>query len=114
MKDSVEGFPPEGQKPLQFGKFRTEVVFLPDIGLEQPGMIGTPVKDVRSRQAVALHLTAEVTALHLALQLAETQTLRHMTVPLQAQKVNNLFIIKALAAINQTADNLLAVHGNEC
>src|SRR6202008_5048335 len=91
MKDSVERLPPEGQKPLQFREFRTEVVFLPDIGLEQPGMIRTPVEDVRGRQAVALNRTAEATALHLVLQSAETQTLRHRTGRFQAHKVNKLF-----------------------
>ena len=84
MEDSFERFLPERQKSLQFREFRAEVVFLPDVGLEQPRMIRTPLQDVRGRQAVTLHLTAEVTALHLALQSAETQTLRHMTVPLQA------------------------------
>ena len=35
----------------------------------------------------------------LVLQVAETQILWHATVPLQAQKMNKLFILKALAAI---------------
>ena len=64
-------------------------------------MIGTPVEDVRGRQPVTGKLTPEVTAGHLVLQSAETQILRHATVPLQAQKVNKLFIIKALAAMRK-------------
>src|SRR4051794_34088857 len=68
-------------------------------------MIRTPVEDVRGRQTIASHLPAKVTALHLVLQSAETQTLRHMTVPLHGKKVNKLFTIKGLAAQGRTADN---------
>jgi hypothetical protein len=39
MQDTFERFLPEFQKALQLGKFGAEIVGLPDIGLQQPGMI---------------------------------------------------------------------------
>jgi len=99
MERPVERLLPECEKSLQFREFRAEVIFLPDVGLQQPGMIGTPIKDLRGGEPVTGELAPEVFAGHLVLQLAETQILWHATVPLQAQRVNKMFIIKALAAI---------------
>ena len=52
VERAVERRLPEVEKPLQFGEFGTEIVFLPDVGLKQPGMIGAPVIDVRGGQSV--------------------------------------------------------------
>jgi hypothetical protein len=84
MERTVERLPPEVEKSLQFREFRTEIVFLPDVGLKQPGMIGAPVIDVRGGQSVTGKLAPEVLAGHLVLQFVETQILWHATVPLQA------------------------------
>lgn len=46
MQDTFERFLPEFQKDLQLGKFGAEIVILPDIGLQQPGMIRAPIYDV--------------------------------------------------------------------
>lgn len=73
VEDSVQRLLPEGQKALQFREFRAEIVFLPEIGLEQPGVVRAPVEDVRRSQAITLHLAAEVTARHQVLHVAETQ-----------------------------------------
>jgi hypothetical protein len=64
-------------------------------------MIGAPVEDVRGGEPITGELSPEITIGHLVLQLAETQILRHMTVPLQAEKVNKMFIIKALVALRK-------------
>src|SRR5580700_5427125 len=51
---------PEIEEFVELGKVRAEIVVLPDIGLQEPGMIGPPVEDVGGGQAVALELPAEV------------------------------------------------------
>jgi len=51
---------PERQEALQLRKFREQIVSLPDVGLQQPTMIGTPIQDVCGRQAKASNLLAEV------------------------------------------------------
>jgi hypothetical protein len=43
MQRALELLLPEGQEAVQFGKFGEQIVVLPDIGLEQPAMIGPPV-----------------------------------------------------------------------
>jgi len=43
MQDTFERFLPEFQKALQLGKFGAEIVGLPDVGLQQPGMIRAPI-----------------------------------------------------------------------
>ena len=96
---------PKAQKTPQRGEIGGEIIVLPDVKLEQARMVGQMIMDLGSGQAIAIHLPAEVTALHLVLQAAETQTLRHMTVPLQYEKVNKLFTVKFLAAERKTADN---------
>ncbi len=51
---------PEIQKLLQLGKFREKIVGLPDVRLQQPLMIGTPVQDVCGSQAKTVDLFTEV------------------------------------------------------
>src|SRR5271165_4180408 len=55
---------PELQEALQLGEIRTEIVVLPDIGLQQPRMVGSPVKDFGGCQAVSLHLSFEIVGDH--------------------------------------------------
>jgi hypothetical protein len=43
MQRALELLLPEGQEAVQFGKFGEQIVVLPDIGLQQPAMIGPPV-----------------------------------------------------------------------
>ena len=47
MQDTFERFLPKLQKALQLREIWVEVVVLPDITLQQPGMVRAPVQDVR-------------------------------------------------------------------
>src|SRR5262245_27346640 len=60
MQRAFERALPEQQELLQHRERRTEVVFLPDVALQQPGMIRPPVEDVRSSEAVALKLLLDI------------------------------------------------------
>src|SRR3569833_2197625 len=51
---------PEGKEILQSREFWKQVVVLPDIGLQQRGMIRHPVKDLRRCQPVTQHLFPKV------------------------------------------------------
>src|SRR5262249_10765530 len=51
---------PKGQEAMQLGKFGEEIVVLPDVGLQQPAMIGTPIQNVRGRQAITTDLFTEI------------------------------------------------------
>ena len=52
MQRALELLHPERQKALQLGKFGKEIVVLPDIGLQQPAMIGTSIQDVVSENSI--------------------------------------------------------------
>ena len=60
MQRAVERLRPEVEKLLQHRKFRAEIVLLPDVGLQQPGMIRTAIENVRGGQPVAFKLAAEI------------------------------------------------------
>src|SRR5262245_21402564 len=51
---------PELEKILQAGEARVDVVLLPDIALQQRGVLGKAMKNLGGRQAVARQLRAEV------------------------------------------------------
>src|SRR6516162_3279209 len=55
---------PKLQETLQLRKIRAEIVILPNIGLQQPGMVGSPIHDFGGCQAVSLHLSFEVRGDH--------------------------------------------------
>jgi len=93
---------PEGQEALQLGKFGKQIVVLPNVGLQQPLMIGTPVQDVGGCQAKAFDLPAEVFRNHRVPPSSRTQSFHFRQPSLQAEKVNKLFKIKALAARTAT------------
>jgi hypothetical protein len=102
MQRAVQFLPPKVEKPLQFREYRAEIVLLPHVRLKQPGVIGPPIENVCGGEPVSGKLTPEVTTGHFGPPgISKTQIFRHTTVPLQAQRVNKLFIIKVLAAINQ-------------
>src|SRR5215468_3839670 len=60
MERSLELVLPEGEEFLQLGKLGPHVVVLPDVGLQQPAVVGTAVEDARGGQAKALKLAAEI------------------------------------------------------
>src|SRR5689334_5759760 len=60
VQRSLEGFEPERQKAVQHWKFRAEIVVLPDVGLQQRGMIGQSIQDLRRGKAITFELALEV------------------------------------------------------
>ena len=60
MQRPFQPLQPECQKAVERRKFRTEVVVLPDVGLQQGWMVGKPIEDLRRRQTIALKLAPEV------------------------------------------------------
>src|SRR5262245_32697588 len=56
MQATFDAAVPEIEETAQDGVIRRQVVILPCIALQQAGMIGEVVKDLRSGQAVALEL----------------------------------------------------------
>src|SRR5215218_1940789 len=55
---------PEIEKFVQDREIGAEVVFLPNVGLQQRRVIGKPVQNVRSGQAIAFNLLAKITRNH--------------------------------------------------
>src|SRR6516165_2432771 len=51
---------PKGEKIQQRRKFRKQIVILPDVCLQQRGMIRHPIKNLGRRKSVAQHLFPEV------------------------------------------------------
>ena len=64
MKQAVQLPRPEIEKLLQLGEMRVQVVLLPDVGLQDSGMIGHSVQDVGGRQTEPFELPTEVWAHH--------------------------------------------------
>src|SRR5581483_1347933 len=60
VQRTFELFLPEGEEAMQLREFRKQVVVLPDVGLQQPAMIGAAIQDVRGGQTVATDLLAEI------------------------------------------------------
>ena len=60
VQRALELFQPEIEEFIELGKVRAEIVVLPDIGLQEPGMVRPPVEDVGGGQAVALELPAKI------------------------------------------------------
>src|ERR1700693_1405340 len=71
MHDTFERFLPEIQKTLQFREIWAEVVVLPDVGLQQPGMVGAPVQDVHGGYAVPIYLLLKILRDHANLQVID-------------------------------------------
>src|SRR5215469_9253366 len=51
---------PKAQETMQLGKLGEKIIVLPDVGLQQPAMIGTPIQYVRGRQAITTDLFTEI------------------------------------------------------
>src|SRR4051812_17852772 len=51
---------PERQELEQFREFRTQIVILPDVGLQQRWMVRHAIQNLRRRQPVTQHLFPEV------------------------------------------------------
>src|SRR6266446_211446 len=98
VQGAFQGLEPEGQETIEDRKSRTEVVILPDIGLQQPGVIGAPIEDARGGQSVAFELPFELLFAHRNPPFRALMSVLDLEFPLQASKMNLMFIIKALAA----------------
>src|SRR3954453_20988328 len=98
MQRSLELSLPKVQEPLQLREFGEEVVSLPDVSLQQPAMIRTPVQDLRRGQAIAFDLLLKVLRNHLRPPAKSGTSFRFPVRQLQAERVNKPLIIKALAA----------------
>src|SRR5439155_19527555 len=64
VQGSLELFEPKRQKAIEHREPGTQVVVLPDIRLEERGMVGEPIEDLRGREAVALELAAKCSGGH--------------------------------------------------
>src|SRR5690606_39701281 len=62
VQRAVEALWPEFQDTAQFGKFRRQVIVLPDVELEKGGVVRHVVVDLRRGEPVALQLPAEAAA----------------------------------------------------
>src|ERR1700679_4268365 len=59
MQRAVELVAPEGEELLQFRKGGCQIVILPDVILQQAGMVGQMVENVGGGEAVSFELAAE-------------------------------------------------------
>ena len=64
VQPPLEILAPEIQEALELGKARVEIVVLPDVALDQRGMIWHPLEDFSRRQAVAAEHRREVVVGH--------------------------------------------------
>jgi hypothetical protein len=60
MQGALQLLLPKGKEALQLRKIRKQIVVLPNIRLQRPAMIWTPVQDLSSRQAKTTDLFFEV------------------------------------------------------
>src|SRR5208282_5009398 len=71
MQKTLEVADPKIQELPELGKVRMQVMLLPNVILQNPGMVGQAVEDVGGREAVPFKLAAEVDADHEASPEAE-------------------------------------------
>jgi hypothetical protein len=60
MQNALERTLPELQEALQLRELRKEIVFLPNVGLQQPRVVRPPIEDLRGGQAIAIELALKV------------------------------------------------------
>jgi hypothetical protein len=64
MERAIERPQPKPQKRVQRREIRTDIVVLPNEGLQQGPMIGKAIQDMRSCQAITLKLPPEIARNH--------------------------------------------------
>src|SRR3569832_990592 len=102
VQRALELLLPELEEAMQLGEFREEVVGLPDIGLKQPVVIGTPVQDLRGGESVAFELPLEVLRDHSGSPDRFNAPSFELRLGLfHADTLNKLFKNKALAAASR-------------
>src|SRR5207248_2459806 len=97
VQRALQGLQPEIEEFVERRKRRTEIVILPDIGLQKPRMIRPPVENIGGRQSIAFELLAKILRHHRALH-PGTGNVQVTRSSRQASKMRKLFIYKALAA----------------
>jgi hypothetical protein len=98
MKRAFEFLLPEVQEPPELRETGVKVILLPHIGLQEPRVVRSPIQNSGRGKTVPLELAPEVLAAHVVLHAGWTTDLTFLEFPLQAQNVNNVCIINALAA----------------
>jgi len=102
VQRAFELLEPEIEEFVQFGEYRAQVIALPDIGLQQPGVVRPTIKDVGRRQSVPFELLAKVFRHCLfgnhRCPPSHRRDVPRLAPPLQASSLEKLCSFKALAA----------------
>src|SRR5262249_11004857 len=102
MQHALKGALPEPEESLQLREVGTDIVGLPDIGLEQPRVIGASIQDFGRRQAVAGQLLAKVLRSYRSHRRSPFLTALNCVFPprpLQAEELSKSSKINVLAAL---------------
>src|SRR5215471_13443946 len=94
VQRAFQGLEPEIEEFVERRKYRTEIVILPDIALQQPRVIRPPVQNVSCGQPIAFKLPPKVLRHHGPLH-PITGDVSRLSSPLQASKLTKLFTFKA-------------------
>lgn len=60
VQRTIEGRSPEVKEPVHLGKIGSQIVVLPDVGLENGFKVRDAIKDMRGGQAVAAQLPFQI------------------------------------------------------
>src|SRR5262249_55153717 len=94
VQRAFQSLQPEIEEFVERRKYRAEIVILPDIALQQPGVIRPPVENVGCGQPIAFKLPPKVLRHHGPLHPIIGDVSR-LSSPLQASKLTKLFPFKA-------------------
>src|SRR5215471_5439755 len=86
VQRAFQGLQPETKELVERRKYRAEIVILPDIALQQPGVIRPPVKNVGCGQSIAVKPPPKVLRHHGPLH-PITGDVSRLSPPLQASKL---------------------------
>src|SRR4051794_13694146 len=86
VQRSLEFVQPESEEFVEHRKLRAKIVVLPDIGLQQRGVIRQAVENVSCRQPVALDLTPEIVRDHNVSSVLSDNKCRGTRVPIASSK----------------------------
>src|SRR5215471_21850349 len=91
VQRAFQGLEPEIEEFVEHRKCRAEIVILPDIALQQPGVIRPPVENVGCGQPIAFKLPPKVLRHHGPLH-PITGDVSRLSSPLQASKLTKLLL----------------------
>src|SRR6516164_8830388 len=113
VQRAFQGLQPEIEEFVERRKYRAEIVVLPNIALQQPGVIRPPVQNVSCGQPIAFKLPPKVLRHHGPLH-PITRDVSRLSSPLQATKLTKLFTFKATVPTLPPCRSLLATSLTEC